>query len=95
MISFIYNNKNYTTNNLENKLKKLGITREQIIIPSEERNKHFDPEWKEKGLLKHEWKNVNPDSKEYGYTIVGFHKQGDLIKTPEFINSDWKLYERN
>ena len=30
MITFIYNGKQYTTNNLENKLNKLGITKEQI-----------------------------------------------------------------
>ena len=32
MITFKYNNKQYTTNNLENKLNKLGITREDIEI---------------------------------------------------------------
>ena len=32
MITFKYNNKQYTTNNLENKLNKLGITKEDIEI---------------------------------------------------------------
>ena len=32
MVTFKYNNKQYTTNNLENKLNKLGITREDIEI---------------------------------------------------------------
>lgn len=32
MITFQYNGKQYTTNNLENKLKKLGITKKDIII---------------------------------------------------------------
>lgn len=31
MITFQYNGKQYTTNNLENKLKKLGITKKDII----------------------------------------------------------------
>ena len=32
MITFKYNNKQYTTNNLENKVNKLGITKEDIEI---------------------------------------------------------------
>lgn len=32
MVTFKYNNKQYTTNNLENKLNKLGITKEDIEI---------------------------------------------------------------
>ena len=32
MITFKYNNKQYTTNNLENKLNKLGSTKEDIEI---------------------------------------------------------------
>ena len=32
LITFKYNNKQYTTNNLENKLNKLGITKEDIEI---------------------------------------------------------------
>ena len=32
MITFKYNNKQYTTNNLENKLNKLGITKDDIEI---------------------------------------------------------------
>lgn len=32
MITFKYNNKQYTTNNLDSKLNKLGITREDIEI---------------------------------------------------------------
>ena len=31
MITFQYNGKQYTTNNLANKLKKLGITKKDII----------------------------------------------------------------
>lgn len=31
MITFQYNGKQYTTNNLENKLKKLGITKKDIV----------------------------------------------------------------
>ena len=32
MVTFKYNNKQYTTNNLENKLNKLGITKDDIEI---------------------------------------------------------------
>ena len=32
MVTFKYNNKQYTTNNLENKLNKLGITKKDIEI---------------------------------------------------------------
>lgn len=32
MVTFKYNNKQYTTNNLENKLKKLGISEHDIEI---------------------------------------------------------------
>jgi len=32
MVTFKYNNKQYTTNNLINKLKKLGISEDQIEI---------------------------------------------------------------
>lgn len=32
MITFKYNNKQYTTNNLENKLQKLGISKNEIEI---------------------------------------------------------------
>lgn len=42
MVTFKYNNKQYTTNNLDNKLKKLGITKEDIEILGNKNSNELD-----------------------------------------------------
>lgn len=93
MTKFKYKNKIIETPNIEKKLKRMKLTIQDVEIIKEDiiiSNSLLDniPEWKEKGLVKYRWRNINKDSKEFGYTIYGVINPN--IK-PKEINKDWIL----
>ena len=78
MVTFKYNNKQYTTNNLENKLNKLGITKEDIEILGNRDLGEIDT-----SIKKYYFKNVKT-----GETIVSIYP--DLRNLENIIN----VYEK-
>lgn len=53
MIQFYYQNKLYDTSDLDKKLKKMGITRNDIVIREVQEQKYED-----NGIVKYKFKNV-------------------------------------
>lgn len=99
MVRFKYKDKIIETPNLEKKLKRMKITSDDIqILDSEtqEVKKEDDdtPQWKLDGYIKHCWINNDESSKEYKWSIIGFHKPGDKMQVPKRPgwNSELVLY---
>jgi len=63
MVTFKYNNKQYTTNNLTNKLRKLGISEDQIKILGKRDLGEIDTSIKK-------YKYINKDT---GWSIISIY----------------------
>lgn len=94
MVIFKYNGKVYKPENLERKLKKLGITINDVEILNNAEEKPKDdniPYWKSEGMIKHIWVNINPNSNEFNYTIIGVHYPNEEVIQDKSL--DWVYYD--
>lgn len=74
MITFKYNNKQFTTNNLERKLSKLGITKDDIEVMGMKETEPID-----KSITKYYFRNRRNKS-----TLVSIYPTLDNLK--DYIN---------
>lgn len=83
MKRFKYNGVIYETPNLEKKLKRMKISLDKVELLDDSQEvvviDDNTPQWKTDGYIKHEFINDDPDSSEYKWRIIGFHKPGDKV----------------
>ena len=83
MKRFKYNGTVYETPNIEKKLKRMKISIDDIEILEDAQEivitDDNTPQWVIDGYVKHKWINNDPNSKEYKWSIIGFHKLNEQV----------------
>lgn len=78
MIKFIYNNKPYSTPNLAKKLKKMGITEQDITITK----KDVPIQEPDNSIIKHHFKLPN------GFTVTSIYDNLNHLNIKEYTQID-------